>query len=219
MRPVMAAVAVMVALSICVFTLVKVYRFPAESPVSQLTPAGASVPSPGQPPGLPELSEQTRRQLEAPVRPGPVAPQPDAQATVPDPSPDGRSRSGGSPDANSSGAGSSGSRSTSSNEFPGRPSRPLSPNALPRGTGPGAQDRSGAAANPDSPAPDSPAPDSTARGSSAPDRSAPDPRPEVIYIPETPEERDARMRRELADSVCDQYGVQREACRARTARR
>lgn len=200
----MAAVAVMVALSICVFTLVKVYRFPAESPVSQLTPAGASVPSPGQPPGLPELSEQTRRQLEAPVRPGPVAPQPDAQATVPDPSPDVRSRSGGSPDANSSGGGSSGSRSTSSNGLPGRPSRPLSPNALPRGTGPGAQDRSGAAANPDSPAPDS---------------SAPDPRPEVIYIPETPEERDARMRRELADSVCDQYGVQREACRARTARR
>jgi hypothetical protein len=51
-----------------------------------------------------------------------------------------------------------------------------------------------------------------------PDTAAPPQKPEAIYIPETPQERDARMRREVADSVCDQYGVQREACRAQAAR-
>jgi hypothetical protein len=52
-----------------------------------------------------------------------------------------------------------------------------------------------------------------------PATAAPEESPEPVYVrPETPEERDARMRRELADSVCDEYGVARGACRARAQR-
>lgn len=209
----------MVALSICVFTVVKIYSAPAGAPVSQLTPASASSSSNGRLPVLPELSAQTRQQLQAPAQPGAGAP-PGAPAVVPDSSAGGHSPDGHSPDGHSPDG-----RWQDGRWQDGRP-----PQNLPRAPGtrvPNAQVANPArAATPPGPA-QRPGP-ATGRASQDPNRldaaeatetAAPAEPPEVIYIPETPEERDARIRRELADSVCDQYGVQREACRARTARR
>jgi hypothetical protein len=87
-----------------------------------------------------------------------------------------------------------------------------------------AANRSGTTGNPDTPGnPDAAKNPDGAESPGAvaePDSVAPAEEPEPVYVrPETPAERDARMRRELADSVCDQYGVQREACRARAAHR
>lgn len=225
----------MVALSICVFTVVKIYSAPTESPVSQLTPASASSPSNGQLPVLPELSAQTRRQLQAPVPPGAAGALPDALAAVPGTpadghSPDGHSPDGHSPDGHSPDGQSPDGRSAAGRSPDGRWPDARSSQGPPRGPGarlPNAQVTNpgrtstppGSAQRPE------PATARTAQDPNRPDAAedpetaAPAEPPEVIYIPETPEERDARMRRELADSVCDQYGVQREACRARTARR
>jgi hypothetical protein len=224
----------MVALSICVFTVVKIYNAPAESPVSQLTPANASVSSngssDGQPPALPELSAETRQQLQTPTQSAPSAALPGAQP-APGKVNDSRSPDDTSPESHASnGKPSQNSRShntASPNVSPQSPSprgslaRP--PNAQLSSPGrtattPGAAQRPGATAGRAAQDANQPQDPNRLDATEDPETAAPAEGPDVIYIPETPQERDARMRRELADSVCDQYGVQRDACRAKTAK-
>ena len=227
----MAAVVVMVALSICVFTVVKVFHAPGGGPEPELTPVSSSTQpngtsSGGQQPTLPELSEQTRRQLQAPAQVGPPAalpsdpagsPSPDSHAdSKPDSKPDSKadSKPDWRPDSGvqaskvPQNSGPRGAVTRAPNVQPANPGRATPPGAA-------QAQRSAGEAGPDarnSDGSDVPA------AADDPDTAAPAEPPRVIYVPETPEERDARMRRELADSVCDQYGVARETCRARTAR-
>lgn len=228
----------MVALSICVFTVVKVFHAPGGAPESQLTPASSSslsdgTGSTGQPPALPELSEQTRQQLQAPPKAGSAGALPDGSGAVS--SPDVKAPDLKSPDSNPDAK--PDSRPDSRPDFKAQGARAPqnAQNVVPRGPDTRAPSvRSvtpGRAAVAPGSAPaqrSAPATGRDAQGSNGsnapeaaedPDTAAPAEPPRVIYVPETPEERDARMRRELADSVCDQYGVAREACRARTARR
>jgi hypothetical protein len=220
----------MVALSICVFTVVKIYSAPDAPPVSQLTPASA-ITSPDRQPSLPELSAQTRRQLEAPPAGMPAIP----------PAPSGvLAGEGGASTDTSRDGGTADGRTPDQTSSHGSPSHgPLTRWPSVQGTGPGrtvtppvpvqrpgtatrpdgrVANRSGTTGNPD--AAKSPDAAESPGAVAEPDSVAPAEEPEPVYVrPETPAERDARMRRELADSVCDQYGVQREACRARAAHR
>jgi hypothetical protein len=211
----------MVALSICLFTLVKIYGAPAEPPVSQLTPANSSTLSNGQVPVLPDLSAQTRQQLQAPLQPGPSTALPGAPEVVPGASPDAKS-----PDAKSPGARSAQNQSSqdASSQNPSRGSATRMP-----GTpvaNPGRSTTSLSPAQRSNPATERNGQDPNVRGTADdpataehPAAAAPQESPEPVYVrPETPEERDARMRREVADSVCDEYGVERGVCRSQVHR-
>lgn len=193
----------MVALSISVLTLVKIFGAPPEQPVLLLTPASTSTLSNLPPPALSELSAETRQQLQAtPPQPGPSTGAPGAATGTP--------ADAESPDAKSSLNPSRNSSSTGSSSRP--PSTQVADSR--RSTAPlGSAQRSNPATGRNAQDPNAldPAED--------PDTAAPVESPDPVYVrPETPGERDVRMRRELADSVCDQYGVARERCRARTAR-
>jgi hypothetical protein len=226
----------MVALSICLFTLVKIYGAPAEPPVSQPTPANSSTLSNGQPPVLPDLSAQTRQQLQAPLQPGPSTALPGAPEVVPDASPDAKSPDAKSPDAKSPDAKSPDAKSPGARSAQDQSSQDQSSQNPSRGSAtrmpgtpvanPGRSTTSLSPAQRSNPATERNGQDPNVRGTADdpataehPAAAAPQGSPEPVYVrPETPEERDARMRREVADSVCDEYGVARGVCRSQVYR-